>query len=369
MDVNEFRGQWFGSLGGDTPGSVMLDLDDRGTVLTGTAFFGPSSADLPPTIALISFEGNCPTVNFTAPIYPLDEAQRVLMTPQQLDSSFPDVTHDEQAAFTFSIESNKLSVSFKTNFSSASGVLARFDPQEKSEYNPSKSVSWSEFKSQVDEINSPTMVWRGQSEPWALQTSFHRSGRADLRRYVDEDVPKLQAALLPHTQTFLNLTSPLLTAGFYNLAQHHGFPTPVLDWTLSPYVAAFFAFRNRPRLGSSEHTRIFAFDFSNWPGALNNLTSLTFARPHVTIMELPAIENKRALPQQGVAMVANVHNIEKFIRLKEEQTGYRFLYAIDVAADERSSVLSDLRTMGITAASMFPGLDGTCEEIRNQLFA
>jgi hypothetical protein len=40
--------------------------------------------------------------------------------------------------------------------------------------------------------------------------------------------------------------------------RHHGFPSPLLDWSRSPYVAAFFAFGQRPR-PECDAVAIFAF--------------------------------------------------------------------------------------------------------------
>jgi hypothetical protein len=347
-----------------------LDLDERRDRYTGTALFIPEQLGVPSTIALIDTSSKENSVKFTAPIHPIKEDDRLFLSQTQLAQAYPHVAHDQLAEIELEIVDGGLYVSYQTTVSSASGVLLRFEPTAISSYLPNAPISWNEFKERVAAMQMDNYVWRGQCGPWSLQTSFHRTGRVDLRRYSSEDIPRLQNALLPHTKTFLEVTSPLLTGGLYSLAQHHGYPTPILDWTYSPYVAAFFAFRSLPRSGdeASPPARIFAFNRAAWPQSIGQITHVAFARPHVIMMDLPALENDRALPQQAVAMVTNVQNVESFIRDQEQRYSQPFLIPFDLPWSERSHALRDLRTMGITAASMFPGIDGTCEQLRHQWF-
>ena len=81
-----------------------------------------------------------------------------------------------------------------------------------------------------------------------------------------------------------------------------------------------------------------------------------------------AIENERMIPQQAASTVTSVDDIESYIKEKEELTKKKYLTAVDLPVFERRDVVRDLRYMGITAGSLFPGLDGACEELKDRNF-
>lgn len=368
-DLN-LAGQWFGSLVGTSGGFVVLDLDRRTDRYTGTALFMSPDNSLPHTAALIDTGSLETNQRFNAKIFPVHPIERRPLTPAELAESYPGVAHAAVAELTIKTDGENIIVSYATGISNAQGELSRFENGSDSTYKADEVCSWREFKGRVDEMRLSDLVWRGQPAPWCLKTSFHRTGRADLRRYVDEDIPHLVNQLLPYTDTFLELNSPLKTGALYNLAQHHGFPTPVLDWTFSPYVAAFFAFRSQRSSDTppDKPARIFAFDYVSWPRKAADITRITLAEPIVTMLNLPPLENKRALPQQATAMFTNVSNVELFLQGEEQKNDIKYLYSLDLPWSERRKALDDLRTMGITAATMFPGIDGVCAEMADRLF-
>ena len=179
--------------------------------------------------------------------------------------------------------------------------------------------------------------------------------------------------LSARTRHLFNLGVGDENGSFYNLVQHHGYPTPLLDWSYSPYVAAFFAFRSisntqADRADPKERVRILILDADEWKADFNQM--LTVATPvlHLSIGEFIAIENERMIPQQGVSSVTTIDDIESYVKRREAERKKSYLTAIDLPVKSRRQIVCDLGYMGITAGSLFPGLDGACEELTERNF-
>jgi hypothetical protein len=71
--------------------------------------------------------------------------------------------------------------------------------------------------------------------------------------------------------------------------------------------------------------------------------------------------------QQSISSITNIDDIESYISSKETSER-RYLHMIDLPMSERPHVIRELSVMGITAGSLFPGLDGECEELKERNF-
>lgn len=234
-------------------------------------------------------------------------------------------------------------------------------------------MTWEQFSKWSLEAkkNNRDLIFRGQKDStFRLTTNFHRQNRRELSRYVLEDVPTLQRHLTPLLNKKLNTLDDQEFGELLFLAQHHGFPTPLLDWSESPFVASYFAFQEvAKRPTTSGYSRIFILDWLKWkkigPGMV---VTLDDPRPTFTPLYLQSRDNQRAFPQQALVTYSNVLRIENFIRHHEKLSGDKVLTIIDIPYSDRDQAMEELQIMGVTSASLFPGIDGICKALKEQYF-
>ncbi len=366
------NGQWLGRFGGTDPGLVVVNIDELESSYEGVAFLFNDDTTLPPTDAGFSIPGKKHTFELrTNYLLALDPTTLEPVPFDQVKPRFG--SFSQYAEVKGMLDGDTFKMTWKTDIGVEGNCsLARSKAGTPSELH-AQEMNWKEYKEFVAGMRAERPIFRGQNNRDRLRTSYHRLGRAEMKRFVNQDMPMLYRKLSARTRHVFNIMLPDENGSFLNLVQHHGYPTPLLDWTHSPYVAAFFAYRhisNRKADSSDKDSkvRIFIFDAAKWVRMFESRMHLISPKLHITVAEFAAIENERLIPQQAVTMVTNIDDIEAYIKMRETAAGETFLQAVDLPLSERRNVVRELNYMGITAGSMFPGLDGACEDLKERNF-
>jgi hypothetical protein len=80
------------------------------------------------------------------------------------------------------------------------------------------------------------------------------------------------------------------------------------------------------------------------------------------------LRNQRFTLQQGAMTVTNVEDLQSFLMTAGGDDKCDYLYRVELPRMERSIVMTDLNLMGINAKTLFPGLDGVCEFLKEKQF-
>ncbi|PHV04204.1 hypothetical protein CSQ96_26805 [Janthinobacterium sp. BJB412] len=234
--------------------------------------------------------------------------------------------------------------------------------------------TWSEFMAWSNTMRKTknTTYFRGHgSNQFKLETSLQRSGRYRLERYCAETLNKFHR----HAEAALKIRIDMSNGDDYGmllgLAQHFGLPTPLLDWTASPYVAAFFAFsdalENRKARPDDTKVRIYALSDAYVRANRPNSVVLNFFMPYVSPLELSFRNNERLYAQQGCFIVTNHSDMEGMVHAYDTKRGTESLFAADLPVALAVEALQDLAFMGLTGATLFPGLEGVSRMLKHEM--
>ena len=200
--------------------------------------------------------------------------------------------------------------------------------------------SFEDYLSYTSEFPREGRVFRGVSD--SVYRLIPKVGRPQFRETYSHKSEKHLLKLFKQ-RAYAFITRPLTSdLEWMALAQHHGLPTRLLDWTVNPLVGMFFAVQGSSDTDAAVYT-------THFPRGRSNFDPFKLDRPR---KYYPPHMSPRITAQEGLFVVQDP------TKALEEQYSRSAIERILIPAGKRFELLLRLDQLGFNHERMFPGLDG-----------
>ncbi|VVE68851.1 FRG domain-containing protein [Pandoraea anapnoica] len=260
-----------------------------------------------------------------------------------------------------------------------------------------KMENWREFETKLSELSSvydelerslsgrhlPHLLFRGQSNArFELSTTLERYPVKIIRfsdyydaifgaRYEIESASHTTWEMpAPHEiKDALESSIPSAPPAYEYMLylRHHGFPSPILDWSRSPYIAAFFAFSGCAQ-DQTDDVAIYAYLESVGSGKASSPIGPTIA----TLGPYARTHRRHYLQQAEYTMcrafVGDDWHFAQHESAMGQVEGQDILFKFELPASERSVALGTLDKFNLNAWSLYGSEEGLMETMAMRQF-
>ncbi len=206
--------------------------------------------------------------------------------------------------------------------------------------------------------NDVDFLFRGQPEDLPL---LPKLARLKLRGDID-NIEQLIIDEFERTSLPLSEFHPEDEWDLLALAQHHGLPTRLLDWTYSALVALWFAVKDVPTDGNQYGVVWVLFpDVEDFRADTDKYGPLS---NKITKIFRPKIISRRISAQLGAFTVHKINDGGRVIKLETNRKFSKKLLKIKIPVKHHPSIRQRLNMLGVNSASAFPDIDGLCAHLQ-----
>jgi hypothetical protein len=149
------------------------------------------------------------------------------------------------------------------------------------------------------------------------------------------------------------------------LAQHHGLPTRLLDWTYNALAALWFAVQSEPKKDDKGNfingvVWILAAEVDDFRMDTDKFDPIS---NRITKIFRSSVVSRRISAQSGVFTVHKVNTKGEMFKFESVANFKNKLTKIIILHKDFANIRSELQTLGINNFTIYPDLDGFCQHL------
>jgi hypothetical protein len=237
-------------------------------------------------------------------------------------------------------------------------------------------------------LDHNSYIWRGQRrDDWKLETTLSRLMKKVQNPFMFQEEHLEQFKEASRGRRGANPAILESDHEWWALGQHHGLATPLLDWTVSPFAAAFFAFhelapnptkyrvvyalhrdsiedkvRELVKEGTAKNLAAGApakSDEGRMTNVLVNALRKRRETPEIEFVRPRSDENQRLLAQGGLfTRGPTSKSLDRWVQEHFAGKSHYHLTRMLIPDSDREEALRMLNRMNLNHATLFPDLTG-----------